>query len=233
MHRKLSLLFVASAALVLGCERQPASPDVVSGPQFGMGGGGPPAALTIVPVSAPAINCKFDTDCTIFVTDFVDYFTFPGATGEGFLQSRTFPVGEPGTAAEGLYGYDYRIDLRNLSGSAGPHCVSELRVPFGPISQVDYNDDGSPDDIYVVTQGGLGTVVPSSATRVGTNITFTFSPAVCSGVGGSEGESTFFFGLASARSARAVKAWMDETVTGPVVLDARAPQLGQGHQGAP
>lgn len=234
MHPKiLPLVLVASAAVALGCDRQPVSPDAPSGPQLGMGGGGPPASLAIVAVSAPAINCKFDTDCTIFVNDFADFFTFPGATGEGFLQSRLFPVGEPGTAAEGLFGYEYRIDLRNLAGSSGAHCVSELRIRFGPIVPIDYDDDGSADDVYVVTEGGLGTVVPSSATRVGANIIFSFDPAVCSGVGGSEGETTFFFGLASARSARAVKAWIDETVTGPVVLDARAPQLGHGHHRAP
>jgi hypothetical protein len=233
MHPKILPLVLVASATALGCDQQPVTPDALSGPQLGMGGGGPPASLAIVAVSAPAINCKFDTDCTIFVTDFVDHFTFPGATGEGFLQSRLFPVGEPGTAAEGLYGYDYRIDLRNLAGGTGAHCVSELRVPFGPIVPIDYDDDGNLDDVYVVTEGGLGTVLPSAATRVGVNIIFSFDPAVCSGVGGSEGETTFFFGLASARSDRAVKAWIDETMTGTVVLDARAPQLGHGHPGAP
>lgn len=34
-----------------------------------------PAPVTIVDVEAPAINCIFDLDCTIVVTDTTDHFT--------------------------------------------------------------------------------------------------------------------------------------------------------------
>src|SRR5215510_14210541 len=101
------------------------------------------APLDVVPVGAPAINCKFDTDCNITVSDTTANISLPGATGSGFLQSRTFPPGEPGTAAAGLQAYEYRIDLRNLTGVTAQPCISELRFDFGPVSPVDYDGDGN------------------------------------------------------------------------------------------
>jgi hypothetical protein len=109
--------------------------------------------LDVVTVGAPAINCKFDTDCTITVSDTTANIALPGATGSGFLQSRTFPPGEPGTAAAGLFGYEYRIDLRNLVGVTAAPCVSQLRLDFGPVSLVDYDGDGNTDQVFVVTSG--------------------------------------------------------------------------------
>src|SRR5262245_65622576 len=93
--------------------------------------------LDIVTVGAPAINCKFDTDCNITVSDTTANISLPGATGSGFLQSRTFPPGEPGTAAAGLQAYEYRIDLRNLTGVTAQPCIPDVRFDFGPVSAVD------------------------------------------------------------------------------------------------
>jgi hypothetical protein len=182
------------------------------------------APLDIVNVGAPAINCKFDNDCTITVADSSEHFTIGPTTGDAFLQSRTWPVGEAGTAAEGLYGYQYRLDLRQLAGITALPCVNSLNIDFGPMVQIDYNDDGNADDVWVVTSGGLGTVAPSSADKTGNTITFTFSPPVCAGPSPGNGETSYFFGLTSAKPARHVTARIWDTLGGTTDLDARAPQ---------
>ena len=72
--------------------------------------------LKVVNVGAPAINCVFDASCTVTVTDTAAPIPIP-AGGSNFLQSRTF-MGQPGAPANGLYAYEYRIDLRNaMEGS--------------------------------------------------------------------------------------------------------------------
>lgn len=181
-------------------------------------------SLSIVTVSAPEINCVFDTDCTIVVTDTVGAIPVPLATAGGRLQSRTFPPGEPGTAGQGLFAYDYRVDLTQSAGLTAQICVSTLTVDFGPISRLDYDRDGRPDDVYVVTRGGLGSVAPSSASQRGRNVTFTFQPGVCPGSAPGNGETSFFFGLASATTARPVVATVGFSDGTSANVDARAPQ---------
>lgn len=51
-------------------------------------------ALKVVDVGAPAINCVFDSSCTVTVTDSTAPIPIP-AGGTNFLQSRTF-TGKPG-----------------------------------------------------------------------------------------------------------------------------------------
>lgn len=183
------------------------------------------APLDIVTVEAPAINCKFDADCTITVTDSSDHFTIGPTTGDAFLQSRTWPPGEPGTAAEGLYGYMYRLDLRQLAGLTALPCINQFSIDFGPVAPLDYNDDGNDDDVWVVSSGGLGTVAPMSAEKTGDSITFSFTPPVCAGSSPGNGESSYFFGLTSTRPPRAVVAQVQDTLGGTTNLDARAPSL--------
>ncbi|RIK44612.1 MAG: hypothetical protein DCC55_01735, partial [Chloroflexi bacterium] len=136
----------------------------------------PGAALTLVDVSAPDINCLFDTDCTITVSDLADYFTPPGASGSAFLQSRTWPVGEAGTPGEGRYAYLYRADLRNAVGVTAASCVTTMRIDFGPIVPLDYNGDQKPDDVFVIVKGGLGNIRPAAADLTGDTLTFMFDP---------------------------------------------------------
>ncbi|MGD2115954.1 MAG: hypothetical protein PVG07_12920, partial [Acidobacteriota bacterium] len=102
----------------------------------------PAAPLDVVQVGAPAVNCVFDADCTIFVTDTTDHFTIGPTSGDAFLQSRTFPPGEPGTPAEGLYAYVYRLDLRQLAGITALPCIFELSLDFGPVTALDYDGSG-------------------------------------------------------------------------------------------
>jgi hypothetical protein len=181
--------------------------------------------LKIVHVSAPAINCKFDPSCTITVTDTVANFTLPGTSGNAFLQSRTSPVGKPGTVGAGKYEYDYRLDLRQLTGLTAAPCVTQLKITFGPVASLDYDGDGTAEQVFVVTAGGLGTVAPSSADKTGNVVTFNFKTPVCSGSAPGKGETSYFFGLASNRSARAVTATVVPTLGGSLSLNARAPKI--------
>src|SRR5689334_13535533 len=54
--------------------------------------------LTVVTVAAPDINCVFEIDCTVVVTDSIGTISIPSMTGTGRLQSRTFAgqAGAPG-----------------------------------------------------------------------------------------------------------------------------------------
>src|ERR1700716_3387152 len=82
--------------------------------------------LKVVNVSAPAINCVFNPTCTVTVNDTSD--NIPMSTGgTGFLQSRTYP-GAPGAPANGLYAYEYRIDLRNAVGAVAISCIDSMTI---------------------------------------------------------------------------------------------------------
>src|SRR2546423_15673093 len=82
------------------------------------------AQLSIVAVSAPAINCVFETDCTIVVTDSVGIIPVPNLiAGAARLQSRTF-AGQAGAPAAGKTGYEYRVDLTTAVTNAEFSCVT-------------------------------------------------------------------------------------------------------------
>jgi hypothetical protein len=200
MHR-LIVLFAVVLLLLTGCK------------------------LKVVNVSAPSINCIFDPSCTVTVTDTSDTIPIP-AGGTNFLQSRTF-VGKPGSPADGLYAYEYRIDLRNAMGITYIPCISSMKIEFGPVvSTLDFNGDGDADQVYVVTSGGLGSIGLASADKVGNEITFNFSPSVCAGGSPGTGQSTFFFGLVSTQPQKSVTATVKETTGTTYNVQARASQLG-------
>lgn len=181
-------------------------------------------SLKVAHVNAPAVNCVYDPSCKIRVTDSTDTIPLP-AGGTNFLQSRTF-VGQPGAPADGLYGYEYRIDLRNAMGITHIPCVSRLKVEFGSVvSSLDYDGDGSADQVYVVTSGGLGSVGLDSAKKTGNDITFNLSSPVCAGGSPGTGQSTFFFGLTSTQPPEYVTSSVKE-VSGPDhAVQARAPDI--------
>ena len=180
-------------------------------------------SLAIAPVGAPAVNCVFDTDCTITVSDFVDEFTVPFASGDARLQSRSQPPGEPGTAGAGLYAHEYRVNLTPVGALTTVVCVRSLSLGFGPIERLDYDGDGDLDHVYVVTSGGLGTVAPSSASQSGGRVTFTFQPGVCPGNAAGNGETSYFFGLASQDPAGSVEATVGFDDGTSTTVDARSP----------
>ncbi len=181
----------------------------------------PAVPLSIASVSAPDINCIFDADCKIVVDDTTDKFTLPGGIGEGFLQSRLWPVGEPGTKGQGLYPYLYRIDAREIKAATAEACVSTKTIEFGPIVPMDFDGNGSKEDVFVITKGALGSIAPASVEQTGNDLTFTFSPPIC------PGDSSFFFGLASKYPKQDVTAKLKGSLGFDVDLRARAPLFSE------
>ena len=183
----------------------------------------PTAPISMVPVGFPAINCVFDTDCTITVNDFTDTVTLSGATGSGFLQSRQFPIGEPGTQGAALYPYLYRLDLRNIAPAGNENgCIFDLTLDFGPIVPLDYDGDGTAEEAFIATSGGVGDFGPDFADQNGDLVTFTWHNGLC------PGNTSFFFGLASTqppetRSATLDGATFDPSTPFALTLDSRVP----------
>ena len=87
------------------------------------------APLTVVTVAAPDINCVFETDCTVVVTDSVGNIALPSATGIARLQSRTF-AGQPGAPGAGKTGYEYRLDLTQATAIGDVACVNGIAFPY-------------------------------------------------------------------------------------------------------
>ncbi|MCB8983771.1 MAG: S8 family serine peptidase [Ardenticatenaceae bacterium] len=219
---RLTIAFVALGLLALIAAQwsQPASAAPTA----------PTAVLSLANVSAPDIKCVFDADCTTIVDDTTSAFTFDLMTGSGFLQSRLWPRGQIGTAGAGLYPYLYRVDMSELVGPGNPACITSLSLDFGPIVPLDYDGNGSLDQVFIVTSGGIGSVAPSSAELTGGQLTFNFSPPVCGDFSPAQdnGESTFFFGLASPFrdqevTAKATHNWGSDMLE----LNARAPRFAE------
>jgi hypothetical protein len=175
--------------------------------------------LLVVNVSAPAINCVFSPTCKVTVTDLSSPIW-----GSGFLQSRHYR-GLAGSPAAGKYVYEYRVDLRNSVGALAIGAITSLTVDFGPDLKFDYNKDGKKDDVFVVTGGGLGNVGLASAVRSGTKITFTFAGGgVAQGGAPGKGDSSYFFGIVSAKPKKTIVVSAANTLGPPLALKAWAPQ---------
>jgi hypothetical protein len=153
--------------------------------------------LRVVEVSAEEVNCLFDPSCRVGGEDTTDAIPI-SARGPNFLQSRTL-IGRRGSAAAGLYVYQYRVDLRRAVGLANIPCLNSMSLSFGPVvNTLDFDGNGKAgDEVFVVTRGGGGTVGLASAEKAGHVIAFHFSSPVCAGRRPGDGQSTFFFGLAS------------------------------------
>jgi hypothetical protein len=179
--------------------------------------------LKVVNVSAPAINCVFNPTCTVTVNDTSD--NIPMSTGgTGFLQSRTYP-GAPGAPANGLFAYEYRIDLRNAVGITAISCIDSMTVSFGPVvSFLNFGGTPAPDQVFVVTGGGIGTIGLASASQSGSNIKFNFAKPICEGGAPGKGDSSFFWGLVSKTPAKFVNATLHETGGVNHTVKARAPK---------
>jgi hypothetical protein len=177
--------------------------------------------LKVVEVGAPAVNCIFQTDCTIPVTDTTGNILLPTiAAGTAWLQSRTF-AGEAGAPGARTTGYEYRISMTQASGSSD--CISSFTLNFGPHKPLPYKDN-TLADVYVVTTGGLGTIKLAKAERFGDVIEFTLSKALCVSGPASIANTTFFIGLAATAAPMLVKAQILATGTTPIYsVDARVP----------
>lgn len=181
------------------------------------------AALTVVSVSAPDINCVFNITCHVTATDTVK--AFPPATGysgKPRLFTRTIE-GAPGSPADGLTGYLYRVDFTKAQAEADINCVVWLKLKFGPVSQLNYDGSGNAD-VFVITTGGLGSVGVSSADKSGDNVTITFTEPVCPKNGVPPGQSSFWVGLAAPGAPVSSAAKAQLTFGGGVVaVKARTP----------
>jgi hypothetical protein len=172
------------------------------------------APLTVVEVSAPAVVCVFNTTCKAVVDDSSATAEFTPFGSGAFLQSRTYP-GEAGTPAAGLTVYEYRLDFTAATGHT--ECVVGLVLNFGPVTKLTYPQN-QPAQVYVVTQGGLGSVGIQSAEQDGDVITFTFKSYLCAGT------STYFFGLAAPKGPQSATATLFEFGNPPFIqLTARTP----------
>src|SRR4051812_3038483 len=177
--------------------------------------------LKIVEGGAPAINCVFQTDCNIPVTDTTGNLLLPTLTpGTAWLQSRTF-AGEAGAPGVGTTGYEYRLSMTQTSGNAD--CVIGFTLNFGPSKQLPYKDNALAD-VYVVTSGGLGTIGLKSAVRSGDAITFEFKAPLCANGPPDVKRTTFFFGLAATAAPMHVNAPVSAIGIPPFyAVDARVP----------
>jgi hypothetical protein len=180
------------------------------------------APLTIVEVGAPAVNCLYDTSCTITVNDTTGNIPVSGAAKNGFLQSRTFK-GFPGAPAADKNGFEYRVSMTPAAAIAAP-CVAALKINFGPILRFQYKTGSPPADVYVVTSGGLGTISLASADQVGGVITFVFERPVCAGAILAKSETSYFFGLTAAGAPKPITAQLQLTGGALLSLPARVPE---------
>ena len=181
------------------------------------------ASLKIVNVGAPAINCVFNASCAVGVSDTKANFPL-SAGGTGIFQSRTFK-GANGSPAAGLFAYEYRLDLGNAVGVTALSCVDWVSVNFGPVvSTLDFTADKKRDQVFVVTNGGLGTIGLVSAVQTGSTIKFKFKTPVCAGKAPGKGDSSFFWGLVSRKSTTNISATIHETSGITRSVKARAPQ---------
>jgi hypothetical protein len=179
--------------------------------------------LRVVNVSAPAINCVFNPPCTVMVNDTSDNIAM-STGGTGFLQSRTYN-GAAGSPADGLFAYEYRIDLRNAVGATAISCIDWMTISFGPVvSTLNYGGDAKPDQVFVITGGGIGTIGIASAVQAGSSIKFKFTSPVCEGGAPGKGDSSFFWGLVSKSPPKLVTAVLHETGGVTHSLKARSPK---------
>jgi hypothetical protein len=178
-------------------------------------------SLKIVEVNAPAINCVFQTDCRIPVTDTTGNLLLPTLTpGTAWLQSRTF-AGEAGAPGAGTTGYEYRLSMTQTAVAAD--CVTGLTLNFGPSKQLPYKDNALAD-VYVITTGGLGTIGIKSAERFGDVIVFEFKTPLCADGPPDIKRTTFFFGLATTAAPMHVNALVSVIGVPPLyAVDARVP----------
>jgi hypothetical protein len=179
--------------------------------------------LNVVQVAAPGVNCVFSANCTVMVDDTVGQLVLQNLDNKNtaWLQSRTF-TGAAGTPGAGKTGYEYRLDMTQASGAL--QCVGGVVINFGPITQLPYKNN-APADVYVVTEGGLGTIGIGSAEQDGDVITFNFSKLICPSRPANAANTTFFFGLASVHPPMPSVAGVFATGSPPYYnVPARAPQ---------
>ena len=184
----------------------------------------PTPTLLFGNVSDSALNCVFAPDCNVAVTDSFALIPLPsGMAGTARLETRTF-LGVTGAPGAGKTAYAYRIDLTQATVHQGEHaCITELMLDAGPVSKLPYTGPGQIDTIFVVTQGGAGTIGLINVVQVGNQITMTFDQPVCAGRTPGSGQSSFFVGFAATGAPRNVSASVVLAGAEPIAVAARGP----------
>jgi hypothetical protein len=132
----------------------------------------------------------FDPSGTTGGLDFDDAILGTGRLVTRFLRA------EPGTPAEGLTVFEYFIDLSEVDRDG--RSVTAFSLGFDPlVDYLDYNADGTPDHVFVITELSSGSVAPRSADRIGRRITFTFDPPIRPGRPYYDGGMSYPFRMAS------------------------------------
>jgi hypothetical protein len=85
--------------------------------------------LTVVEVGAPAINCVFQTDCNIPVSDTTGNILLRRSRPVPHGCSRVPFAGEAGAPGAGTTGYEYRISMTQAAGMSD--CVISFTLNFG------------------------------------------------------------------------------------------------------
>ena len=179
------------------------------------------APLKIVNVAAPAINCVFSTSCSVRVKDTKEDVPLSNG-GKGVLRTRTFK-GADGSPAEGLYAYEYRLDLTDANGTK-PSCIDWISLSFGPVvNSLNFGGDARPDQVFVITTGGTGSIGLASALETRGAIRFRFRSPVCGGSSGAKGASSYFWGLVSTSHPESITALIHETGRATHVVKTRSP----------
>jgi hypothetical protein len=128
------------------------------------------------------------------------------------------------TTAVGLFAYEYRIDLRNAVGAVAISCIDWMTISFGPVvSTLNYGGSAVPDQVFVVTGGGIGTIGLASALQTGSSIKFKFASPICEGGAPGKGDSSFFWGLTSKSQPKFLTTTLHEPGGATHVVKARAP----------
>jgi hypothetical protein len=179
------------------------------------------APLKIVNVTAPAINCVFSKSCSVRVKDTKEDFALSNG-GKGLLQTRTFK-GADESPADDLFAYEYRLDLTAAVGTK-PSCVDWISLSFGPVvNSLNFGGDARPDQVFVITSGGTGSIGLASAIQTRDTIRFRFKSPVCGGTSSGKGNSTFFWGLVSTSDPENITALLHETGGATHVVKTRSP----------
>jgi hypothetical protein len=91
------------------------------------------------------------------------------------------------------------------------------------VGTLSYGGDAKPDQVFVITNGGTGSVGLASAVQTGGTIKFKFKSPICPGGSPDKGNSTFFWGLVSKKQPKSVTARAHETRGVTHAVKVRAP----------
>lgn len=176
------------------------------------------APLEIAQVKAPEIACVLASDCSLSVEEATATFALGTTSDSALLHSAVWQP-EPATSASGIRGYVYRLDLTAAAGPIAQPCVTRLVLEFGPITPLDYDGDGDPDRVFVVTTDDTRLIEPSAAGREGTSVVLHFARGVCAGA------SSVWVGLASPNAPVEASAFVRDSVGQTHTVAARVPAL--------